>query len=137
MMKNRLSFIRTGCLAFVAALALISCDLDSEAPEPGPVSYVTVYNASPDSPELGIVVDNRPVNTYPLEYGEYTGYMPFYTGNRNLKFGPFGASNTVVDTTVTLVDQNVYSVFVVDEYQNAEVLILNDSADEPAAGKAM
>jgi hypothetical protein len=124
-------------LACTSLVFIVSCDPDDgEDVQPDPVSYVSLYNASPNAPDLNIVVDNRQLNTYPFEYSDHTGYLRFYTGDRNLKFGPFGASNTVVDTTVMLENEKAYSIFVVDEFTKASLLILNDNSDEPTAGKA-
>lgn len=128
-----------GIAALIACASLLTTacdDDDNNNVQPSPVSYVALYNASPDAPDLSIVVDNRQINSYPFEYGDYTGYLRFYTGERNLKFEPFGANNTVVDTTITFEDDRAYSIFVVDEYNNADVLILDDNTDAPAAGKA-
>jgi len=137
MMKK---LIRAGMALLWACASLvfiIGCDPDGdENVQPSPVSYVSLYNASPNAPELDIVVDDRQINTYPFEYSDHTGYLTFYTGDRNLKFGPFGASNIVVDTTVTLEDEKTYSIFVVDEFTNASLLILNDNSEAPASGKA-
>lgn len=126
-----------GMLACASLVFLASCDNDDDADvQPDPVSYVSLYNASPDAPDLNILVDDRQINTYPFEYSDYTGYLRFFIGDRNLKFGPFGASNTVVDTTITLENEKAYSIFVVDEYNSASLLVLNDNADKPASGKA-
>lgn len=104
-----------------------------------PVSYVSVYNASPNAPALNVVVDDRLINgNVPLRYADHTGYLRFFTGKRTLEFGPYGANNVALDTAITLEDRHAYSIFVVDNYENAEVLVLNDSsAAAPATGKAM
>ena len=114
-----------------------SCDLSQDNVQPDPVAYVSLYQASPNAPDLSIEVDGRQLNTYPFNYADYTGYLRFYIGSRNLKFGPFGANNAVIDTTVTLENLNVYSIFLADNYEDVTLLILNDSTDDPAAGKAM
>ena len=116
---------------------MVGCNLPNDsAVQPTPVSYVSLYNASPDAPNLNIQVDGRQLSYNRFAYGDHTGYLPFYTGDRNLKIGPFGSSNIVVDTTVKLVDKKVYSIFIVDEYTKASVLVLLDSSSVPDAGKA-
>src|SRR5215216_3737284 len=113
-MKSRLIRVIAGMVACVALVGATGCkdDNDPQA-EPAPVAFVSLYHASPDAPDLSVIVDNEQVNTYPLDYSEYTGYLRFFTGDRRLQFGPFGASNVVIDTTVNLVAGNLYSVFVV------------------------
>lgn len=120
------------------SLFLTSClDDDNNADlQDIPVSYVNLYNASPDAPDLNIIVDNRQINSGPFGYTDNTGYLRFYTGERNIKFGPYGANNVTLDTVVTLQDDKAYSFFVVDNYQSAELLVLTDTAATPAAGKA-
>jgi hypothetical protein len=133
---------RTAAVALMACASLLmtGCldDDNNVAPADVPVSYVTLYNASPDAPDLNIIVDNKQINNGPFGYADNTGYLRFYTGERNLKFGPYGANNVTVDTVVTLVDSKAYSIFVVDNFRHAEVLVLTDtSASEPASGKAL
>ena len=127
-------------LMFCAGLLVMlsGCDLDDEdAAEPEEIAYVSLYQASPDAPDLGIVVDNQQINAYPFDYADYTGYLRFYTGERNLKFRPFGASNVVIDSTVTFEDGVAYSVFVIDEYPDVGLMILEDNAEAPAEGNAL
>ena len=119
------------------AFVMASCDMDTDPAPYLPTAYVTLYNASPDSPNLGIVVDGRQINSNPFEYADNTGYLRFYTGNRTIRFSPFGASNIVADTTLTLKDQYGYSLFVAGQYNHVEVVVLQDTADAPAAGKAL
>jgi hypothetical protein len=142
MMKTRKTF-RMGVVGLIAAVSLVvgGC-LDDDTNNNIvniPVSYVSLYNASPNAPALNIVVDDRLINrNAPLRYADYTGYLRFHTGERTLEVGPYGANNVTLDTAITLVDNRAYSIFVVDNYENAELLVLNDSsAAEPATGKAM
>lgn len=137
-MKNRMFRVVAIVMAVCSAFVFASCDVGNDDVKPMPVAYVTLYNASPNSPDLDIVVDERQINAYPFEYADNTGYLPFYTGSRDIEFSPYNANNVVADTTVTLLDQHAYSMFVVDQYEHAEILILEDtSAAAPAEGKAM
>jgi len=134
-------FIKNKLLALISGLLFIlfmtSCEDDNNEVVPIDVAYVSLYNASPNSPEMDIIVDNRQVNIYPFDYADYTGYLRFYTGDRNLKFGPYGASNVVEDTTVDFENGKSYSVFVVDEYPDVDALVLEDNAAAPSSGNAM
>jgi hypothetical protein len=122
-----------GALIFVLA----GCNLDKYENDPlPPAAYVSIYNASPNSPGLSIIVDQKTINNNTFDYAEHTGYLRFYTGARNIGFGPYGASSVDADTTVTFESDKAYSVFVVNTYQDADVLVLSDDTAEPAAGKA-
>src|SRR5690349_13511551 len=123
-------------MAFV--VLLIACaDLDEDSGTPTPVALVSLYQGSPDAPDLNVVVDNRSIFSGKFEYADYTGYLNFYTGNRNFKFNPFNASNTLIDTTLNLVQGKVYSIFVIDKLSSIEALLVRDSAATPGDGNAM
>lgn len=118
-------------------LVFTGCLDDDSNPAPNyPVAFVSLYHGSPDAPALDIEVDNNQINTSEFEYAEYTGYLRFYTGDRNLKFGPFASSSVNIDTTVTFEANKAYSVFVADEFVNGGVVVLNDNSDPAASGKA-
>lgn len=119
----------------VVMLSLTSC-LDDEG-EPVPVAYVSIFHASPDAPDLDVVLDDQPVFNQPLEYTDYTNYLQFYTGNRELAFHPYNASNVLLDTTYNFQAGTTYSVFVTDEEDALSALILEDQADAPAEGNAL
>jgi hypothetical protein len=121
-------------VALVLLLASCLDDDDDQQIQPVPVAYVSIYHESPNAPELDVFVDNRAVNR--LEFTDYTGYLNFYTGNRNLKINPFNASNALVDTTMSFVDGAFYSVFIVNDLSKVETLAVRDSASAPASGKA-
>jgi hypothetical protein len=125
-----------GLLAMgVLIVTLTGCLNDDDNPTV-PVALVSMYHGSPDAPDLDIEVDNRQINFYPFEYADFTGYLRFYTGQRNLKFGPYAASNIVIDTTVTFERDQAYSVFVVEAYEDASIVVLHDNSAPPSSGKA-
>jgi hypothetical protein len=129
-----------GALFFIAALLLLltGClNNDSDSVQPIPVGYVSIYHASPDAPELDILVDNRKINFGPLSYSDHSGYLNFYTGDRELKFNASGAANALIDTVLKVEDGNAYSIFVINSVSHLETLVVRDSAQTPAAGKAM
>ena len=141
-MKNNFDFYfgKWGKLASVVCfsallLLMASClDDDDRANETTPVAYVSIYHASPNAPELDVFVDDRQVNR--LEFTDYTGYLNFYTGERNFKINPFNASNALIDTTVNFDDGGFYSMFIVNNLSSVEALTVRDSASSPASGKA-
>lgn len=121
----------------VVSLFFGSCKLDEDRDPLPPLAYVSIYNASPNAPDLAVLVDDRQINNNPLDYADRTGYLRFYTGDRKIQFGPYDANNVVADTTLTLVDGGAYSIFVADEFPVPAVLVLEDDADQPGQGKAL
>jgi hypothetical protein len=130
--RGRLSSILcSATLVFVLSSCL---DNDGKENQVLPVAYVSIYHESPNAPELDVFVDEKPINR--LEFTDYTGYLNFYTGDRNFKINPSGASNTLVDTSYTFVDGGFYSLFIVNNISKLETLMVRDSASTPAEGKA-
>jgi Domain of unknown function (DUF4397) len=138
-MSNLRKIVRRGMLCALAltAVLLSSCDVDDDNNvQPIPVSYVSIYNAIPDSPELDVTVDSRLVNPRAFRFGDNTYYQNFYTGERKFEISPYGANNVIADTTISLVEGNAYSIFMANEYSNAQILVTNDSAAFSEEGKA-
>ena len=121
---------------FCLLILSLSCELKEDDVDPGEVTLVSLFHTSPDGPNLDILVDNEKINNVPFEYGKNTGYLQFSPGNRNLKFRPYGGGAIGIDQTITLEPDEDFSVFVVDEYDQATVISLWDNPDPPPAGNA-
>jgi hypothetical protein len=136
-LRKRISRIAFTILPVFCVLMLsLSCELKEDDVDPGEVALVSLFHTSPDGPNLDILVDNEKINNVPFEYGKNTGYLQFSPGNRNLKFRPYGGGAIGIDQTITLEPDEDFSVFVVDEYDQATVLSLWDNPDPPPAGYA-
>lgn len=125
-----------GILGSLAIMLFLTSCLDDDG-EPTPVAYVSIFHASPDAPDLDVILDNQRLFNQPLEYTDYSSYLQFYTGNRELEFNSFNASNVLLDTTYNFQASKAYSVFVVDDVADLSALIVEDEADDPAEGKAL
>jgi hypothetical protein len=123
-------------LVLTASVFLQGCLNDDDEPQIIPTAYVSLFHASPDAPEVDIVVDSRKINAFPFKYSDFTGYQNFYTGERNIKFTPVNASNALIDTTVTLVENKIYSLFVANTLNSIEAVFVGDSLQQPAENKA-
>jgi hypothetical protein len=133
-------FVKFRALFFSVALVtlLISCDNDDDmVTQPVEVAYVSIYHAAPDAPDLDIVVDGRVINFNPFDYTSYSGYLNFYTGDREIKFRAGNANNALIDTTFNFEDGKAYSLFAVNSMPDVEALLVVDTAAAPAQGKAM
>jgi len=134
-----ISRFRSIFLSMALLVLLVSCmnDDDDLVSEPVEVAYVSIYHASPDAPDLDIIVDGRVINQNPFDYTSYSGYLNFYTGDRSIKFNAANANNALIDTTFNFVTGRVYSLFAIDRFPDIEALLVEDSAATPAEGKAM
>jgi hypothetical protein len=124
-------------LALIVLLASCLDDDNDPVTEPVKVAYVSVYHASPDAPDFDIIVDDRAINVNPFDYTSYSGYLNFFTGNRNIKFNAVNANNALIDTTFNFEEGKAYSLFAIDRLSNLQALLVVDSSAAPAAGKAM
>jgi hypothetical protein len=121
----------------ISSLSLTSClDKDNESPAPQPRSFVSFYHGSPDAPDLDILINTQKLNSQPFKYSEYSNYVSFNPGSVRVKFAPVNAVNAFIDTALTFQQDKVYSIFVVDQLAEIDVLVLKDSLVTPASGKA-
>lgn len=125
-----------GLFSIVALFSLTSC-LDDNDVEPVSVAYVSIYHFSPDAPDIDVELDDRLIFNQALEYTDFSSYLRFYPGNRELTFTPYNANNILVDTTYEFMAEKAYSVFVSGENANLSTLILEDKIETPATGKAL
>ncbi len=123
-------------MAFILVNFCISCKIDDDSVDTGPLSRVSLYHSSPDTPDLDILVDDKKINTVPFKYGLNTGYLLFSAGTRNLKFRLFGGTSTPIDTMLTFEPDENFSLFVIDDFESARVMTLFDDPSPPAAGNA-
>lgn len=131
---------RVRFVVFVLCLAVLlaGCLDDDENPAPLQIAYVNIYHASPDADDLDIIVNSKPINTEPFEYADHTGYLPYYAGDRTLKFSEAGhQSEIVLDTALQFASGKAYSVFIADSLSSIEAIVLGDSTEILEAGKAM
>lgn len=126
----------TGILGSMVIMLFLTSCFDDDT-EPTPVAYVAIVHASPDAPDLDVVLDNQLLFDQPLEYTDYSIYRQFFTGNRELEFSPYNANNVLLDTMYNFEANKAYSVFVAGEEDNLSALIVEDEADEPEEGNAL
>lgn len=124
-------------LAVMILLASCMDDNENLVSEPVEVAYVSIYHAAPDAPDFDIIVDGRVINSNPFDYSSYSGYLNFFTGNREIRFTATNADNALIDTTFNFQDEKAYSLFAINRLSKIEALLVEDSAAVPSAGHAM
>ncbi|WP_230981233.1 DUF4397 domain-containing protein [Echinicola salinicaeni] len=126
----------------VSPLLITSClDDDDTDYYDGPVAYVAYYHGSPETGSVSIYADGRVYNTNNFEYTDYFNYGRYFTGERTLSFKNRNAANSLLDTTVTLTENQAYSFFFIDAAEDDDsdmgTLIAEDNWNEPNEGNAM
>ena len=109
---------------FVAAIEPLLLTDDNRLPTPGNVR-VRVVHASPDAPNVDVLVDGEIVLTN-IAFREFSAYLEVPAGARNIKVNATGTATTVIDETPTLADGSVYTVIAINDLANIEPLLLLD-----------
>lgn len=129
----------TAALPMLLILGMMSSCLDNrDMSEITPIAYVSFYHGAMQSEELSISVDNNsyPRYYYPFKFGTYIDYGNFYTGDREFSFRNSGASNSLLDTLITLKASQTYSVFLADEGDLFLPIVVEDKLTNPGGSKA-
>lgn len=118
----------------VALVALSACSDDSNGVgEIRPVSNVRVVHASPDAPNVDVLVDNNVALTN-VPYRAASPYLTVQPGSRRFRVNATGTTTTVIDATASLVDGGVYTVIATGLLAGIQPLVTSDTILNPAAG---
>jgi hypothetical protein len=118
-------------LAATAMTAACSDDDDNTGLEGE--ARVRVVHASPDAPDVDVLVDDASVLT-DVPYLAASDYLEVPPGARNLKVNAAGTTTTVIDADVNLVDGTDYTVIASGLVAAIEPIVLEDDNSAPAAG---
>lgn len=119
-------------IAMFAVLTFASCKTDKViAPE---VSALSVVNAAVGSPALDVKIGQNKASNDLFTYGKDISYLNVYSGEREVSFFQGTEKNTT--GKFTLKNGKYYSLFLVGEWPQTELVLLNDSLTRPASGKA-
>ncbi len=105
----------------------IGCsDDDNNAVIPLDSASIRVLHASPDAPNVDVLVDDTIVLTN-VAFKEFSDYLEVPAGARNFKVNATGTASTVIDVTPTLGDGGIYTVVAINALANIEPLLLLDN----------
>ena len=110
---------------FAANIEPLLLDDNTTTPTPGNAK-VRVVHASPDAPNVDVLVDDTIVLTN-VAFKEFSDYLEVPAGDRNFKVNATGTTLTVIDVTPTLVDGSIYTVVALNTLANIEPLLLLDN----------
>lgn len=124
-----------GMVCLLAGL-FTSCVKDNNTYVEEPVALISVINASPDSQPLDFFLDQNQANKQPIPYGYGLDYLRAYPRKRVATFYVAGTQQKVKSDTITLQANKYYSLFLSNLVSHPDDLLLTDSLNNPAAGKA-
>lgn len=96
---------------------------------------VRAIHASPDAPEVDILVDNEVVLSS-VPFKAASDYLTVLSGKRNFKVNAAGSNATVIDATPKLSAGIDYSLLALNFLSNIEPLLVVDDNSAPAPGNA-
>ena len=120
-------------LLLLATLSVSACDDDDDATAPATTAQLRVVHASPDAPNVDVLVDNVTAVTK-VAYKAVSNYLPVAAGSRNQKVRATGTSTVVIDQSTTLTDGSAYTVLATGRVAQIAPLVLTDNLTNPAAG---
>lgn len=126
----KLKFL-TLLLAAGALTAACSDDDDNTGPEG--VARVRVVHASPDAPDVDVLLDDAEV-LGDVPYLTASDYLDVPAGPQNLKVNAAGTATTVVNADLSLVDGTDYTVIATGLAEAIEPIVLQDDNSAPTAG---
>lgn len=123
----------------VVGLALLgaacSDDDSSNGNGPGNSAFVRVVHASPDAPNVDVLVDGQTVLT-DVQYKQFSGYLSVPKGMHNIKVNVTGGGATVINADVDLAAGAYYTAIASNVAASITPLVLLDDLSAPVAGNA-
>ena len=123
----------TLALTLLATLAVSACNNDDDVTAPATTAELRVVHASPDAPNVDVLVDNTAALTN-VAYRAASTYLQVPSGSRNLKVRATGTTTVVIDQTATLNQGSAYTVIATGRVASIAPLVLTDDQTSPAAG---
>ena len=120
-------------LAFaLLASSLFACG-DDEPIAPSTNAQVRVVHASPDAPNVDVLVDNAVVLSN-VPFKASSNFLAVPAGSRNVKVRAAGTSTTVIDANAPLTADKAYTIIATGRVASIAPLVLEDNLTNPAAG---
>lgn len=123
-------------IAICLVLMLSSCLKDHNTYYAPPAASVSFFQAAPDQAAIDLYFNNNKVNWNPITYGNGLYYFNAYTGLRTINLYSTGTGTKLYSDTMTLKQNNIYSLFLVEPNGQPQIISLNDTINQPASGQA-
>lgn len=120
-------------LALAATALTAACSDDDDNTGPVGEARVRVVHASPDAPDVDVLVDDAAVLS-DVPYLTASDYLELSAGEHNLKVNAAGTATTVIDADVDLADGTDYTVIASGLVASIAPIVLEDDNSAPASG---
>ncbi|MDZ4713368.1 MAG: DUF4397 domain-containing protein [bacterium] len=136
-----INFFKKSALAVIVLTVMVStvffngCNEDNPINPTGPFSYVMIVHASPDAPNVDVIVNNTTVATN-VPYLSNSQYLELTPGTNRVRINATGTSVTVIDTTTFYQENRYYSFFAADSRQSIRPFITTDDLTSPGSTNA-
>lgn len=138
-MKTFASLPQVRIKLFLLTLPLLvfsSCLDGVEDTEPTPAAYVSIYQGAPSAPAMDVFADANQVNRQLVDYTESLSYSPFFIGQRQFRLINPVNSGVLLERTVQLENDKIYSLFIHEMGSDLELTLAEDAWDEGVEGEA-
>jgi hypothetical protein len=133
-MKNIKSLATIALLA--GTLGLTSCLDNDDVMEYPAAGYISIYNGAPGNAGVIVYADQNQVNNFPIKYAEVLAYQNFYPGERLFKFSESNSLTSLLEKEYEIKVDSVYSMFLLEDLGDLDVVLIDDDWSEPTADKA-
>lgn len=132
--KNIKSLATIALLA--GTLGLTSCLDNDDLMEYPAAGYISIYNGAPSNSGVIVYADQNQVNNFPIKYSEVLAYQNFYPGERLFKFSESNSLTSLLEKEYEIKVDSVYSMFLLEDLGDLDVVLIDDDWSEPTADKA-
>lgn len=116
---------KRNCLTALLSIFLVACnDSDNDSTSS---AYVRVLHASPDAPNVDVLVDGSQVLAN-VSYQQGSGYLKLDAGARDISLRVSGTETIALENTLTLASDGYYSVIAQDNVASLELEVLDDTS---------
>lgn len=126
--------LRSMLVASLSLATLAACSDDNGVSVPTPPAAVRVVHASPDAPNVDVLVDANTALTNVPFIGA-SDYLEVSAGTRRLRVRATGTTTTVIDASPELTASTSYTVLATGLLADIQPLLLTDDRTAPAAGQ--
>lgn len=116
---------------YLALLPIFFISCDKTKVKDSTAQFMVVH-ASPETPDMELFIDDKPIILYPLEFTNNIYYRDILSGIRKLKVVVSG--NPVIDTSLDFVQGKSYTIFVYDAPIQVKIKMIEDKLASSSAG---